>query len=85
MSPKASKNPKERNEAAASESGTQDFKKKLKEIAGILEWFDSQEELDVEQALEKVKLASELIKTSKKRLGELENQFREIKADLGED
>jgi hypothetical protein len=59
-----------------------DFKKHLEEIASILEWFDSQEELDVEKALEKVKQAAELIKASKKRLGELENEFEEIKADI---
>ena len=59
-----------------------DFKHHLEEIAEILEWFDSQEELDVEKALEKVKKAAVLIKASKKRLGELENEFEEIKADI---
>ncbi len=61
---------------------TKDFKHHLEEIAEILEWFDSQEELDVEKALEKVKKAAVLIKASKKRLGELENEFEEIKADI---
>ncbi len=56
-----------------------DFKAHLAEIAAILEWFDSQEELDIELALEKVKSASDLIKASKKRLGEIENEFKEIK------
>lgn len=60
------------------------FKEHLKEIAEILEWFDSQEELDVEAALEKVKQASELIKASKKRLTEVENEFREIKREIEE-
>ena len=55
------------------------FKEQLKEISAILEWFDSQEELDVEAALEKIKRAGELIKTSKKRLAEIENEFIEIK------
>ena len=31
-----------------------EFKHHLEEIAEILEWFDAQEELDVEQALEKI-------------------------------
>jgi len=62
-----------------------DFKHHLQEIADILEWFDSQEELDVEQALEKVKKAEVLIKTSKKRLGEIENEFNEIKTKIEEE
>jgi exonuclease VII small subunit len=61
---------------------TKSFKHHLGEIAAILEWFDSQEELDVEQALEKVKQAGELIKLSKARLVEVENEFREIKTKI---
>ena len=62
-----------------------EFKHHLEEIAAILEWFDSQEELDVEAALEKIKKAAELIKASKKRLGEIENEFKEIKAEIEEE
>jgi DnaJ-domain-containing protein 1 len=58
------------------------FKQHLKEIADILEWFDAQEELDVEEALAKVKGAGELIKASKKRLVEVENEFIEIKKEI---
>ena len=58
-----------------------DFKAHLKEIAEILEWFDGQDELDVEEALEKVKKAGALIAASKKRLGEIENEFKEIKKE----
>lgn len=61
------------------------FKDHLKEISSILEWFDSQEELDVELALEKIKKAGELIKSSKKRLVEIENEFKEIKKEVDED
>lgn len=61
------------------------FKHHLEEIARILEWFDAQEELDVEVALEKIKQASELIKASKKRLSEIENEFEEIKKEVGEE
>ncbi|MEK7554432.1 MAG: hypothetical protein AAB518_00385 [Patescibacteria group bacterium] len=63
---------------------TSEFKHHLEEIARILEWFDAQEELDVEQALEKIKSAAELIKASKKRLVEIENQFEEIKKEIDE-
>ncbi len=58
------------------------FKDQLKEIEKILEWFNAQEELDVEEALEKVKQASELIKLSKTRLKEVENEFKDIKREI---
>lgn len=60
------------------------FKKHLKEIAGILEWFDAQEELDIEEALKKIKAAAVLIKASRERLKEVENQFIEIKREVEE-
>jgi len=61
------------------------FKDQLKEISAILEWFDSQEELDVEAALEKIKRAGELIASSKKRIVEIENEFQEIKKSVESD
>lgn len=53
----------------------------LKKLAEITEWFDSQEELDVEEGLKKAKEASLLIKASRERLKKIENQFEEIKKD----
>ncbi|MBI2449973.1 MAG: exodeoxyribonuclease VII small subunit [Candidatus Nealsonbacteria bacterium] len=54
----------------------------LKRLAEITEWFDDQEEIDVEQGLEKVKEAVSLIKMSKERLKEIENEFEEIKKEI---
>ncbi|PIR02101.1 MAG: hypothetical protein CO144_02355 [Candidatus Nealsonbacteria bacterium CG_4_9_14_3_um_filter_35_11] len=54
----------------------------LKRLSEISNWFDSQEEIDVEEGLKKVKQAAELIKASKKRLNEVENKFEEIKKDI---
>ena len=61
---------------------TKSFKQHLKEIAHILEWFDSQEELDVEEALLKVQEAAKLIKASRERLQEVENEFKIIKKEI---
>lgn len=63
---------------------TKDFKHHLEEIAQILEWFDSREELDVEEALKKIKSAAALIKASKKRLVEIENEFEVLKKEVEE-
>ncbi len=58
--------------------------KNLKEIEEIVQWFEGQEEVDVEQGIEKVKAGAKLIKESKKRLQEIENEFEEVKKELGE-
>lgn len=54
----------------------------LKRLSEITEWFDEQEEVDVEEGLKKVKEAIELIKASKSRLKEIENEFEEIKKEI---
>lgn len=54
----------------------------LKRLSEIAEWFDNQEEIDVEEGLKKVKEAVELIKASKARLKTIENEFTEIKKEI---
>lgn len=54
----------------------------LKKIQGIISWFEDQVEVDVEKGLEKVKEGAALIKTSRKRLEEIENEFEVVKKDL---
>lgn len=54
----------------------------LKKLEGITEWFECQEEIDVEKALEKVKEGVVLIKSSKERLREVENEFETVKKEL---
>ncbi len=50
----------------------------LKRLSEITDWFENQEEIDVEEGLEKVKEAAVLIKASKERLKAVENEFEEI-------
>lgn len=57
----------------------------LKKLKDIVDWFDKQDEVDVEMGLEKVKEGAVLIKESKKQLKELENEFEKVKADLEEE
>lgn len=54
----------------------------LKKLASIVSWFESQSELDVEKGLEYVKEGAELIKASRGRLSEIENEFKEIKKEI---
>jgi len=57
----------------------QNLKEYLKQIEEITTWFDERDEVDIEEALEKVKQAARLIKASKNRLAQVENEFKEIK------
>lgn len=54
----------------------------LKRLEAITQWFESQEEIDVEKALEKVKEGVVLLKASKERLKEVENEFKVVKKEL---
>lgn len=59
----------------------------LSELEEIVTWFEDQDEVDVEQGLTKVKVAATLIKDSKARLAEIENEFQAIEKEIndGED
>ncbi len=54
----------------------------LKKLESITAWFEEQDEIDVEKALEKVKEGVTLIKASKERLREVENEFEIVKKEL---
>jgi exonuclease VII small subunit len=57
----------------------------LKKLNQIAEWFENQEEVDVEEGLEKIKEAAKIIKETKKSFEEVENEFEEIKKDIEKD
>lgn len=54
----------------------------LKKVQEIIRWFDNQEEVDVEKGLEKIKEGTILIKESRTRLKEIENEFEVVKKEL---
>jgi exonuclease VII small subunit len=54
----------------------------LKKLSAIVSWFESQSELDVEKGLEQVKEGAQLIKESRERLAQIENEFKEIKKEI---
>lgn len=54
----------------------------LKELEKITQWFEDQEEVDVEKGIVKVKEGAALIKDTKKRLEEIENEFEDVKKSL---
>jgi len=56
----------------------------LKKLEAISEWFNNQEEVDVEKGLEKVREGTKLVKLSRARLKEVENEFEDVKKELSE-
>lgn len=66
-------------------AGKKNLNKNLKRLSDIAEWFENQEEIDVEEGLDKVKEAAELIKISKERIKEIENEFEEIKRTIDQE
>lgn len=54
----------------------------LKKLEQISAWFDEQEEIDLEKGLEKVREGAKLIKESRSKLKNIENEFEEIRAEM---
>lgn len=57
----------------------------LKKLEEITEWFNDQQEVDVEKGLEKVKEGVQLVKASRARLQDVENEFEDVKKELEND
>lgn len=57
----------------------------LGKLEKIIEWFDEQSEVQVEEGLKKVREGAVLIKDLRGRLKEVENDFQELKKDLDSD
>jgi exodeoxyribonuclease VII small subunit len=55
------------------------FAESMKRLEAIVDWFEEQEEVDLEAALEKVREGAKLVRASKERLKEIENEFEEIR------
>ncbi len=54
----------------------------LKKLSLIAKEFENQEGINIEESLKKVKEAVALLKASRKRLEEVENEFEEIKKEV---
>lgn len=56
--------------------------KNLSKLSEIANWFENQKDINIEEGLKKVKQAAVIVKESKGRLKEIENEFEEIKVDV---
>jgi exodeoxyribonuclease VII small subunit len=60
------------------------FVESFKELEDITEWFDSEENLDLDKGLKKFERGLELAGELKKKLSEIENRVEEIKEKFAE-
>lgn len=67
--------------AKAPTKGEVNLKDSLARLNTIVKWFESQDEIDVEAGLEKVREGASLVKICKERLSGIENEFELIKRD----
>ena len=58
------------------------LKESLRKLNEIVNWFENQEEVDVEAGLEKVKEGAKLVKDCKTRLSEVQNEFEKIRKEV---
>lgn len=61
------------------------LKESLRKLNDIVDWFENQEEVDVEAGLEKVKEGAKLVKDCKTRLAEVQNEFEKIRKEVKKD
>lgn len=55
------------------------MKAQLEELENIAKWFESDNAFDLDMGIEKVKRASEIIKTLKVEFNNVENEFRVLR------
>ena len=57
----------------------------LEKLEKIVQWFQSRQDVDVEEGLKRVKEGAGLVKALKTRLKKVENEFKEVQKDLDVD
>ena len=61
------------------------IKDSLSRLEEISKWFETREEIDVEEGLVKVREGAALIKQLRERIKEVENEFTVIKKELADE
>ena len=66
----------------AKEQSQQTIQGLLEKLEKTVDWFQSREDIDVEEGLKRVKEGAGLITILRAKLKKVENEFEEIKKDL---
>jgi hypothetical protein len=54
----------------------------LEKLEKLIKWFDEQDQVDVQEGLDKVREGAVLVKELRTKLKTVENEFEELKKDL---
>ena len=54
----------------------------LEKLEKIIKWFDEQDQVDVQEGLDKVRQGAVLVKELRSELKSVENEFEELKKEL---
>jgi exonuclease VII small subunit len=54
----------------------------LEKLEKLVKWFDEQDQVDVQEGLDKVRQGAVLVKELRTKLKEVENEFEELKKEL---
>lgn len=69
----------------AKKESKENIKESLAKLEGIIQWFDEQDQVDVQEGLVKVREGAVLVKELRMRLKAVENEFQELKKDLADE
>ena len=64
------------------DNSSQHIARDLEKLEKIVEWFETQDKIDLDLNLKKAKEAAALIRNLKRQASEVENQFKDIKKEL---
>lgn len=70
---------------SAKKETKENITQQLEKLEKIVQWFDEQDQVDVQEGLEKVRAGAALVKDLRGRLKEVENEFEELKKDLNDE
>ena len=71
--------------ATTKKESKENISQSLEKLEKIVQWFDEQDQVDVEAGLAKVREGAALVKELRGRLKTVENEFEELKKDLNEE
>lgn len=61
-----------------------DIARNIADLEAIVHWFSDQKTVDLAKGIEQFRRGADLITGLKKQMGEIENEFREIKKGIDE-
>jgi exonuclease VII small subunit len=68
----------------SSSVASEDIARTIADLESIVRWFSDQKTVDLAKGIDQFRRGTELIKELKQQMGEIENEFREIKRGMSD-